>query len=84
MYSFIEASSDGDAPARLRNKRLIAINAPVALPSHEEDDAEVAKPLAIANSKVKESTASLDLLLGYAVDMELELVARSRRWKRYR
>lgn len=65
------ARTDAD---RLRNKRLIASNAPVGLPSHEEDDVEVAKALAIASSKVNEFTASLDLLLGYPMDTELELV----------
>jgi outer membrane protein TolC len=69
------------APARatsdsLRNKLLLASNAttPVALPSHDEEDIAAAKAMAIANSKVKELTASLDLLLGYAIDTELELV----------
>jgi outer membrane protein TolC len=58
----------------LRNKRLIASNAPVAPPGDGKDGAEAAKALVIANSKVEELTASLDLLLGYAVDTELELV----------
>jgi outer membrane protein TolC len=43
--------------------------------NHDEDDSEVVKALVIANSKVKELTASLNLLLGYPVEGELELVA---------
>jgi outer membrane protein TolC len=60
----------------LRNKLLLASNAttPMSLPAHEEDEIAAVKALAIANSNVKELTASLDLLLGYAVDTELELV----------
>jgi outer membrane protein TolC len=60
----------------LRNKLLPASNAttPVALPAYEEDEIAAAKGLAIASSKVKELTASLDMILGYAIDTELELV----------
>ena len=43
------------------------------LPKREEDDSEEAKALVIASSNVKELTASLDLLLGYPLDEELEL-----------
>ena len=55
---------------------LLASNAttPMALSAHEEDDIAAAKALAIANSNVKELTASLNMLLGYAIDTELELV----------
>ena len=59
--------------AVLRNKQLLASNA-VILPNHDEDNAEAAKALVIANSQVKELTASLNLLLGYPVEGELELV----------
>jgi outer membrane protein TolC len=59
--------------AVLHNKQLLASNAAM-LPNHDEDDSEAAKALVIANSKVRELTASLNLLLGYPVDGELELV----------
>jgi hypothetical protein len=59
--------------AVLRNKQLLASNAAM-LPNHDEDDSEAMKTLVIANSKVKELTASLNLLLGYPVEAELELV----------
>ena len=60
----------------LRNKLLLASNAatPVALPAHEEDEIAAAKAIAIASSKVKELTASLNMLVGYSIDTELELV----------
>jgi outer membrane protein TolC len=60
----------------LRNKLLLASNAttPVPLPVHVEDDIAAEKALAIAGSNVKEMAASLNLLLGYAIDTELELV----------
>jgi len=60
--------------ASVRNKRLIASNAPVTLPGDGKDDADAAKAMAIASTNVKEMTASLDLLLGYPMDTELELV----------
>jgi len=47
---------------------------PIALPAHEEDEIAAAKALALANSNVKELTATLDLLLGYTIDTELELM----------
>ncbi len=56
----------------LGNKQLLASNAAM-LPNHEEDDSKAAKALVIASSNVKELTASLDLLLGYPPDEELEL-----------
>ena len=59
--------------AVLRNRQLLASNAAM-LPNHDEDNAEAAKALVIANSQVKELTASLNLLLGYPVEGELELV----------
>jgi outer membrane protein TolC len=65
--------ADAEAGA-LRSKHLIASNAPVALPGDVKEDVDAAKALAIASSKVKELTASLDLLLGYPMDTELELV----------
>ncbi len=59
--------------AVLRNKQLLASNA-VMLPNHDEDNSEAAKALVIANSNVKELTASLNLLLGSPIEGELELV----------
>jgi outer membrane protein TolC len=59
--------------AALRNKLLLASNVSM-LPSHDEDNSEAAKALVIAGSKVKELTASLNLLLGYPLEGELELV----------
>ena len=56
----------------LRNKQLLASNAAM-LPDHQEDDSEAARALVIAGSKVKELTASLNLLLGYPTRQELEL-----------
>jgi outer membrane protein TolC len=58
--------------AVLRNKQLLASNAAM-LPNHD-DNSEAARALVIADSKVKELTASLNLLLGYPVEGELELV----------
>ena len=58
--------------AVLRNKQLLASNATM-LPS-DEDTSGAAKALVITNSKVKELTASLNLLLGYPLEGELELV----------
>jgi outer membrane protein TolC len=59
--------------AALRNKQLVASNAAM-LPNHDDNNSEAAKALVIAESKVKELTASLNLLLGYPVEGELELV----------
>src|SRR6202041_653540 len=47
--------------AVLRNKQLLASNAAM-LPNHPEDDSEAARALVIAGSKVRELTASLNLL----------------------
>jgi outer membrane protein TolC len=58
--------------AVLRNKQLLASNAAM-LPNHQEDDAEAAKALVVAGSKVRELTASLNLLLGYPIEQQLEL-----------
>lgn len=71
---FAAAQTNSDI---LRNKLLLASNAttPVVLPAHQEDDIAAAKALVISGSKVKEMTASLNLLLGYPMDTELELVA---------
>ena len=71
---FAAAQANSDI---LRNKLLLASNAttPVVLPAHEEEDIAAAKALVISGSEVKELTASLNLLLGYPVDTELELVA---------
>ena len=65
------ANADG-----VRSRQLLASTAaaPGVLPSHEEDDLSAAKALVIARSKVDESTASLDLLLGYPVDTQLEVI----------
>jgi hypothetical protein len=46
---------------------VLASNAAM-LSNHDEDDSEAMKALVIANSKVKELTASLNLLLGYPVE----------------
>ena len=62
----------GNAGA-LRNKQLVASNVAM-LPNHDDHNSEAAKALVIAESKVKELTASLNLLLGYPVEGELELV----------
>jgi outer membrane protein TolC len=56
----------------LRNKQLLASSAAM-LPDHQEDDSESARALVIAGSKVRELTASLNLLLGYPIEQELEL-----------
>ena len=56
----------------LRNKELLASNAAM-LPNHQEDDSEAARAVVIASSKVRELTASLNLLLGYPIEQELEL-----------
>ncbi len=60
----------------LRNKQLLASNAPTPTLASVDEDEEItrAKALIIADSKVKELTASLNLLLGYPADTELELV----------
>ena len=57
----------------VRNTKLLASNAAM-LPNREGDSSEAAKAMVIAKSKVKELTASLNLLLGYPVEGELELV----------
>jgi Outer membrane efflux protein len=57
----------------LRNKQLLASNVAM-VPNHDEDNSEAARALVIASSKVKELTASLNLLLGYPLEGELELV----------
>lgn len=59
--------------AVVRNKQLLASNAAM-LPNHDDDNSEAARALIIASSKVKELTASLNLLLGYPLEGELELV----------
>ncbi len=56
----------------LRAKQLLASNAAM-LPNHPEDDSEAARALVIAGSKVRELTASRNLLLGYPIEQELEL-----------
>ncbi len=56
----------------LRNKQLLASNTAM-LPGHPEDDSEAAREVVIAGSKVRELTASLNLLLGYPTEQELEL-----------
>jgi outer membrane protein TolC len=60
----------------LRDKRLIASNAslPPAMPTDDVDDMASAKELVIADTKVKEWTVSLNLLLGYPAETELDLV----------
>jgi outer membrane protein TolC len=58
------------------NKWLVASNAaiPVGLASHDEELIETSNTLAIATTRVKELTASLDDLLGWQPDTKLELV----------
>jgi len=59
-----------------QNHQLLASNAAITseLPSYSADEVEVGKALVIAESKVKELMASLNLLLGYPAETELELV----------
>lgn len=59
-----------------RNHQLLASNAVITgeLSNHLADEAQVGKALVIAESKVRERMASLNLLLGYPAETELELV----------
>ncbi len=72
QLAIAKAKTDGP-----RNKRLVASNGapPSAMPVNEEQEIGSAKDLVIANSKVKEMTVSLNELLGYPEETELELVA---------
>ena len=58
------------------NKWLLASTSatPVASGSHEEELIETSNALAVATTRVKELTASLDDLLGWPPDTELQLV----------
>jgi outer membrane protein TolC len=59
------------------NRFLVASNSaamPVGLASHDEELIETSNALAIATTRVKELTGSLDDLLGWPSDTELELV----------
>jgi len=58
------------------NKWLVASNSaiPVASASHDEELIETSNALALATTKVKELTASLDDMLGWSPDTELQLV----------
>jgi len=58
------------------NKWLVASSSstPVASGSHDEDLIEASNALAIATTRVKEFTASLNDLLGWPPDTELQLV----------
>jgi outer membrane protein TolC len=61
----------------LRNKRLVASNAslPPTMPADDEEAGMAsAKELMIADTKVKELTVSLNLLLGYPSETELDLI----------
>ena len=72
QLAIAKAKADG-----LRDRRLVASNGapPSAMPVNEEQEIGSAKDLVIANSKVKEMTVSLNELLGYPEETELELVA---------
>ncbi len=61
---------------RFRNKHLLASTAavPAGLPGGDEDGMVSAKELIIADTKAKELTLSLNLLLGYPSDTELDLI----------
>jgi outer membrane protein TolC len=58
------------------NKWLVAGNpaSAVASPGHDEELIEASNTLAIATTKVKEMTASLNGMLGWSSDTELQLV----------
>jgi outer membrane protein TolC len=62
--------------ASVKSQQLLASNAEPTgmLPDRSADELESGKALLRADSEVKELTASLDELLGYSVDTELELV----------
>jgi outer membrane protein TolC len=70
---FLVAKANADS---FRNEHLLASNTsrPRLVSDHEDEEIATAKALVIAGSKVKELTASLNVLLGYPVDTELELV----------
>ena len=61
---------------RIRGPQLLASNSPLPgqLASHNDEELVTDKAFVIAASKVKELSGTLNLLLGYAVDTELELV----------
>ncbi len=61
---------------RLRSKHLLASTAavPAAIPSDGPDEIASEKDLVIADTKAQELTASLNLLLGYPTETELELI----------
>lgn len=69
-FAKAKAAEDG-------NKWLVASSAvvPVASSDHDEELIEISNSLAIATTKVKELTASLNDLLGWPSDTELQLVA---------
>jgi len=69
-FAKAKAAEDG-------NKWLVASNSvvPVASSDHDEELVEISNSLAIASTKVKELTASLNDLLGWPPDTELQLVA---------
>ena len=60
----------------LRSKHLVASNAalPPAMPNDDDAGIASAKELVIADTKVKVLTVSLNLLLGYPSETELDLV----------
>jgi outer membrane protein TolC len=69
-FAKAKAAEDG-------NKWLVASSSvvPVASSDHDEELIEISNSLAIATTKVKELTASLNDLLGWPSDTELQLVA---------
>lgn len=60
----------------IRNKRLVASTAtpPAITPANEVEEAAAAKDIVVADSKVKELTSSLNMLLGLPSETQLELV----------
>jgi len=71
QFQIAKANTDS-----LRSKQLLASNTstPPIASGHEDEEFANAKALVVAESKVKELTASLNLLLGYPVETELDLV----------
>jgi len=67
------AKSDDE---HIRGRQLLASSSPIPgqLPPHNEEQLGTDKAVVIAASKVKELNGTLNLLLGYPLDTELELV----------
>jgi len=71
QLAFVKAKA-----TKTENKWLVASSSaiPVASVSHDEELMETSNALAIATTRVKKLTASLDDMLGWPPDTELELV----------